>query len=204
MLGVPGFTVALCLDRFEQLGVSPSKGPIAVDGATGAVGVLAVAILARAGYSVTALTRKPGQEAALLALGASEVMLTDSLLASTKALEHERFAAAIDNVGGPLLSGLLKSMCVDGCIASVGNASGNDYPGSVLPFIMRRVQMFGIVANVDWPLRRRLWARLAGEWRPDFEALTPHLNEIALSELATHCERQTAGKAAGRTVVGYM
>lgn len=202
-IGVPGFTVALCIDRFERLGITPASGPVAVNGATGAVGVLAIAILARAGYRVIALTRKPGQEAALQALGATEVLVTEPLLASTKALEAERFAAAIDNVGGPLLHWLLKSMQGSGCVASVGNAGGNDYPGSVLPFIMRGVQMFGVVANVAWRIRHRLWARLASEWRPDFAALAPHLHAIALADLPAHGARQLAGRTTGRTLIAF-
>ena len=203
VIGVPGFTVALCIDRFEQLGISPASGPVAVSGATGAVGVLAIAILARAGYEVTALTRKAGREEALKALGAAEVLVTEPLLASAKALEAERFAAAIDNVGGPLLHWLLKSMRSNGCVASVGNAGGNDYPGSVLPFIMRGLQMFGVVANVAWPIRHRLWARLASDWRPDFDALAPHLHSIALTELPAHGERQLAGRTSGRTIIDF-
>ncbi|HZV92469.1 MAG TPA: YhdH/YhfP family quinone oxidoreductase [Caldimonas sp.] len=203
ILGVPGFTVGLCLDRFEQLGVTPASGPVAVDGATGAVGMLAIAILARAGFEVVALTGKPSQESTLRALGASQVLETGPLLASRRALETERFAAAIDNVGGALLGWLLKSMRSGGALASVGNASGNDYPGNVLPFIMRSVQVFGVVANAPWPVRHRVWARLASEWRPDFECLEPHVRTIALDALPAHCGRQLAGATSGRTLVAF-
>lgn len=203
ILGVPGFTVGLCLDRFEQLGLTPASGPVAVDGATGAVGMLAISILARAGFEVVALTRKSSQEATLRALGASQVLETGPLLASTRALEAERFAAAIDNVGGPLLGWLLKSMKSGGAIASVGNAAGNDYPGSVLPFIMRSAQIFGVVANASWPVRHRIWAKLASAWRPDFERLETHVRSIALDALPAHCERQLGGATSGRTLVAF-
>jgi putative YhdH/YhfP family quinone oxidoreductase len=203
ILGVPGFTVGLCLDRFEQLGLTPASGPVAVDGATGAVGMLAIAILARAGFEVVALTGKPSQEETLRALGASQVLETGPLLASQRALEKERFAAAIDNVGGALLGWLLKSMKSGGAVASVGNASGNDYPGNVLPFIMRSVQIFGVVANAPWPVRRRVWAKLASPWRPDFDRLEPHVQTLALDALPAHCERQLGRATSGRALVAF-
>ncbi|MEO7009373.1 MAG: quinone oxidoreductase, partial [Caldimonas sp.] len=90
-----------------------------------------------------------------------------------------------------------------GCVASVGNAGGNDYAGSVLPFIMRSVQLFGVVANAPWPVRRRVWARLAGDWRPDFNALEPHVSTLTLAELPAHAERQLAGTTSGRTLIAY-
>ena len=123
-LGVPGFTVAMCLDRFEQLGIGPGHGPIAVSGATGAVGMLAMAILAKAGYEVVALTRKAQHAEALKVLGASHVVVTEGLLGGARPLEAERYAAAIDNVGGDMLVWLLKSLRTGGAVASVGNAMG--------------------------------------------------------------------------------
>lgn len=203
VLGVPGFTVAMCLDRFLTLGVRPGDGPVAVSGASGAVGMLAIAILSGAGFRVTALTRKPGQDLELRALGASEVLDTKSLLASTRPLEVERFAAAIDNVGGPLLSWLLKSTQSHGCVASVGNAVGNDFPGNVLPFIMRSIQLFGVVANAPWPKRYELWSLLGSRWKPDFNRLRSQVRSIALEELQEHGRRQLAGTTRGRTLIAY-
>jgi len=201
VLGVPAFTVAMALERFEELGLTPEQGPIAVSGAGGAVGLLAMAILSKAGYRVAAITRRTEHADALRALGASEVVDARVLGEPQRPLEKARFAAAIDNVGGPMLSWLLRSMQDAGIVASVGNASGNGFEGSVLPFIMRRVQMLGVVANAPWPQRRRLWGRLAGPLKPDLEALAPHVHSIALDQLLSHAQRQLDGATAGRTLL---
>jgi putative YhdH/YhfP family quinone oxidoreductase len=203
IIGVPGFTAAMALERFAQLGARPEMGPVAVSGAGGAVGMLAIAILSKAGWQVAALTRRMEQAVALRALGAAEVIDAAVLQQPQRALEKARFAAAIDNVGGPMLSWLLRSMQDGGCVASVGNAGGNAYEGSVLPFIMRRVQLFGVVANAPWPQRQRLWQKLAGDWRPDFERLRGHVRSIELADLMAHAERQLDGTTAGRTLVSF-
>ena len=202
-IGVPGFTVALALERLQQCGITPGSGPIAVSGAFGAVGMLALSILSRAGYEVVALTRRSAQADILRALGASQVLDTGEIAAGSKPLEEARFAGAIDNVGSEVLSWLLKSMKNGGCIASVGNAGGNVFQANVLPFIIRSVHLFGIVANADWPARERLWAQLAGPWKPDLQRLAPWVNEIGLDALPEHCVRQVEGRASGRTVVRY-
>jgi acrylyl-CoA reductase (NADPH) len=204
VIGLPGFTVALALDRLQQYGVTPQSGPIAVSGAFGAVGMLALSILSGAGYEVVALTRRSDQAEALLELGASEVLDTNKPTASSKLLEEARFAGAIDNVGSETLSWLLKSMSDGGCVASVGNAGGNTFQANVLPFIMRRVQLFGIVANADWETRSRLWAKLAGAWKPDLARIRPHVHEIGLDQLLAHCKRQIEGANKGRTLVRFQ
>lgn len=203
LLGVPGFTVAMALERFGELGVAPGDGVVAVSGASGAVGLLAIAILSRAGYRVAALTRQESLAPALRALGAAEIVDTSGAAASTRPLEAPRFAAAIDNVGGPVLSWLLRSLRDGGCVASVGNAGGNTYEGSVLPFIMRRAQLFGVVANAPWPQRRRLWTRLADDWRPDFDALVPWVHRRRLDEVPAHALRQLDGATSGRALVCF-
>ena len=199
-IGVPGFTVAMALERFAANGLRRDGGPIAISGATGAVGMLAISMLARAGYQVAAITRRPAQADLLIKLGATEIIDAEATR-STKPLEPGRFAAAIDNVGGATLSWLLRSLRDSGQLASVGNAAGNAYEGSVLPFIMRQVQMFGIVANAPWPQRLRLWDRLAGDWRPDLGLLQIH--RIGLADLPAHAERQASGAALGRTLVDF-
>jgi putative YhdH/YhfP family quinone oxidoreductase len=203
VLGVPAFTVAMALEHFETLGLEPARGAVAVSGAGGAVGLLAIALLSRAGYRVAAITRRMERADELRALGASEVIDAQVLAAPQRPLEKARFAAAIDNVGGPMLSWLLRSMQDGGLVASVGNASGNEYAGSVLPFIMRRVQMFGVVANAPWPQRKRLWARLADGMKPDFETLAPHVRRIGLAQLMDHARRQLDGATAGRTLLAF-
>lgn len=123
----------MALDRFEQAGLGPDDGAVAVTGATGAVGVLAIAILSRAGYRVAAVTWKVEHADALTKLGADEV-IDAAEIGSTKQ---------------------------GGCVASVGTAGGNTFEGSVLPFIMHGISLVGIVANASWPVRHRLWGQLA-------------------------------------------
>jgi len=203
VLGVPGFSVALALDGFEQRGITPDSGLVAVSGAGGAVGLMAIALLSRRGYRVAAITRRSALAPTLRALGAVEVLGAGDAAEARRPLETPRFAAAIDNVGGGVLSWLLRSMQDGGCVASVGNAGGNDYPGSVLPFIVRRVQLCGVVANAPWPQRLRLWNRLAGDLRPDFDLLMPHVQRISLEALPGHAEQQLRGETSGRTLVDH-
>lgn len=203
ILGVPAFTVAMALERFIELGVTPQSGPVALSGATGAVGVMALGILPRAGFAVSAMTRRMEHADALKQAGATEVIDAAVLQQPQRPLEKARFAAAIDNVGGTTLSWLLRSLQDGGCLACVGNAAGNTYEGSVLPFIMRRAQMFGIVANAPWPQRKRLWARLASDWKPDMDRLLPHVTHIRLDQLMEHAQRQLEGKASGRVLVEF-
>ena len=120
VIGVPGFTAGMVLDRFIQAGLTPSSGPIAVSGASGAVGMLATAGMARAGWQVHGLTRKPEQTQTLQVLGASDILGARIVNGPARALEKARFAAALDNVGGTMLSWLLKSVQDGGCVASVG------------------------------------------------------------------------------------
>ena len=150
-----------------------------------------------------AITRRMEHAPTLQALGASEVIDAAVLQQPQRPLEKARFAAAIDNVGGPMLSWLLRSLQDAGCLASVGNAAGNTYEGSVLPFIMRRVQMFGIMANAPWAQRRRLWARLASDLKPDFSRLLPQVRHIPLEQLMDHALAQLGGRTAGRVLVVF-
>lgn len=203
VLGVAGFTAAMAVEKFEEHGVSREAGPVAVSGATGGVGLLSLAILSRAGWRPAAITRRMELADALRAAGAAEVIDASVLQQPQRALEKARFAAAIDNVGGPTLSWLLRSLQDGGSLACVGNAGGNTYEGSVLPFIMRRVQMFGIVANAPWPQRRRLWERLAGDLKPDFARVMPHVRRIRLEQLMDHSARQLRGTTAGRVLVVF-
>jgi putative YhdH/YhfP family quinone oxidoreductase len=203
-LGVPAFSVAMALERFELEGIRPSHGPVAVSGAGGAVSLAALGILSRAGYEVVAITRRMQQADSLRAAGAKEVMDANAILAaSPRALEKPLFAAAIDNVGGPMLSWLLRSVRDHGCVASVGNASSNSFDGSVLPFIMRSIKLVGIVANAPWDQRKRLWARLASDWKPNFELMKPHVHHISLNELIPFSLKQLEGQNSGRTLISF-
>ena len=204
MLGVPAFTVAMALERFELEGLRPGQGPVAVSGAGGAVSLAALGILSRAGYEVVAITRRMQQADSLRAAGASDVLDANVILAAEpRALEKPRFAAAIDNVGGPMLSWLLRSVREQACVACVGNAASNQFDGSVLPFIMRAVKLVGIVANAPWEQRKRLWARLASDWRPDFGRMDPHVHYLALDELLPFSLKQLEGQNSGRALIDF-
>ena len=203
-LGVPAFTAAMALERFQMEGLRPDSGPVAITGAGGAVALSALGILARTGHRAVAITRRMEQAEALRAAGASEVLDAGQILAAPpRALEKAQFAAAIDNVGGPLLAWLLRSTHDQGCVACVGNAASNSFDGSVLPFIMRAVKLVGIVANAPWEQRHRLWARLGGDWKPDFDRLTPQLGFIGLDELLSFSEAQLAGRNSGRALLRF-
>ena len=203
-LGVPAFTVAMALERFELEGIRPSHGPVAVSGAGGAVSLAALGVLNRAGYEVVAITRRMSQADSLCAAGASDVLDAHAILAApARALEKPLFAAAIDNVGGPMLSWLLRSVRDKGCVACVGNAASNNFDGSVLPFIMRSVKLVGIVANAPWEQRNHLWARLASDWKPDFERMSPHVHHIRLDELIAFSLKQLQGQNSGRTLIQF-
>ncbi len=202
ILGVPAFTAALALQRFELEGITPASGPIAITGAGGAVSLMAIGIFARAGYRITAITRRMEQAEGLRAAGASEVLDAQAILAEQpRALEKARFAAAIDNVGGPMLSWLLRSLQAEGCVACVGNAASNHFEGSVLPFIMRGVKLVGIVANASQAQRQLLWARLGSDWKPDFSRLEPQY--LTLDELLDFATRQLEGKNSGRALLRF-
>ncbi|MCA0325461.1 MAG: YhdH/YhfP family quinone oxidoreductase [Proteobacteria bacterium] len=203
ILGVPAFTAAMALERFEELGLARDSGPVAVSGAGGAVGMMTIAILARAGYEVAAITRNLDRAPVLQALGATEVIDAAVLNAPQRPLEKPRFAAAVDNVGGAMLSWLMRSMKDSAAIAVIGNAGGNTFEGSGLPFFMRRLQMFGVIANAPWPQRRRLWQRLGSDWKPDMARLLPHVHHIPLNQLMAQAERQLQGGTSGRTLVTF-
>jgi putative YhdH/YhfP family quinone oxidoreductase len=167
------------------------------------VGSLAINMLANLGYEVVALTRREDFAGRLRALGAAGIVSTAVVNEARRPLEKGRFAAAIDNVGGDVLSWLLRSLQPSGLVASVGNAAGIGLATNVLPFILRQAHLFGVVANAPWPQRHHLWSRLAGDWKPDLAALWPHVRQIGLKDLPGHCRRQVDGATSGRTLVTY-
>src|SRR5262249_17947904 len=140
ILGVAAFTVAMAVEMFQSRGIDPTRGPIAVSGAGGGGGLVALGILAKLGYEVVAVTRGGNHADELIAAGASEVVETSSLFrGAPRPLLPGRFAAALDNVGGPVLSWLLSCMKPSACVASIGNAAGNSFDGNVIPFILRAI-----------------------------------------------------------------
>ncbi len=162
-LGTAGFTAALALHRLEVNGVAPGQGAILVTGASGGVGSIAIALLARRGYAVAASTGKPGSHEYLRGLGATEIVPREELAAeNARPLEKERWAGAIDAVGGVTLANVLRATRYGGAVAACGLAGGATLPTSVHPFILRGVSLLGIDSvQCPMPLREMLWQRLA-------------------------------------------
>jgi acrylyl-CoA reductase (NADPH) len=161
-IGTAGYTAALAVDALEAAGLTPDLGPAVVTGAAGGVGSVAIALLAKAGWSVIASTGRLAETDYLKSLGASEVSDRATLSVPAKPLAKERWIAGVDNVGSNTLANLLSQTRYRGAIAACGLAGGMDLPGSVAPFILRGVRLIGI-DSVQCPMGPRLsaWARLA-------------------------------------------
>jgi acrylyl-CoA reductase (NADPH) len=200
-LGTAGFTAALALHRMEVNGQSPEQGPVVVTGATGGVGSAAVSMLVGRGYQVVAVSGRPAHEGYLRELGADEVKTPEQLDLGPRPLEAARFGGAIDNVGGSMLSGLIRSTRPWGNIAAVGNAAGQDFDGTVFPFILRGVSLLGASsANCPMPLRTRIWNRLGGDLKP--AALDRIVSrEVPLADVIEACGSLMARTSLGRVLV---
>ena len=200
VLGTAGFTAALALLRMTENRQHPGLGPLAVTGATGGVGSLAVDIFSSAGYEVHAVSGKPAQAGYLEGIGATEVIGRDAL-ATTRPLESARFGGGLDNVGGPMLASLLAQTVPYGNVASAGLAATSELPATVMPFIIRGVSLLGVAsAGTARDIRDEVWRRLAGEWKPR------HLDrictrEIRLEDLPGVFDGMLAGGSLGRTLV---
>ncbi|HKW37381.1 MAG TPA: oxidoreductase [Burkholderiales bacterium] len=200
-LGTAGYTAALAVVRMEANGLAPGNGPVVVSGATGGVGSIAIDVLSRLGYGVTALTGKEGESGYLRTLGAREVMPRKSLdLSRIKPLDKATWAGAVDNLGGEVLAWMASTMMTGGTIAAIGLAASMSLNTTVAPFILRGVSLLGIDSGTTpMPLRREVWRRLATDMRP------AHLKEmtrtIAFDDLPTVFEGFLKGAARGRVVV---
>jgi len=201
ILGSAGFTAGLCVGALEKHDVVPESGEVVVTGASGGVGSIAVALLAKLGYRVAAVTGKVGAHDLLRRLGAQEILPREAVDdRSGKALLSGRWAGAVDTVGGNTLATILRATRHGGCVAAVGLAGGNDLPITVYPFILRGVVLAGIdAAWCPLPLRHKTWARLAGPWRLD--CLSQISQFIQLDALPARIEAILAGRITGRVVV---
>ncbi|MBC8007424.1 MAG: YhdH/YhfP family quinone oxidoreductase [Prolixibacteraceae bacterium] len=200
-IGTAGFTAALAVQRMEDNGQTPSQGSILVTGATGGVGSLAIDIMASSGYSVIAATSKGDQDGYLRSLGAREILLTSSLEMGTRPLEKALYAGAIDNLGGPMLSWLTRVVQPLGNIASIGLASGPAVSTTVMPFILRGINLLGINSTyTPAPLRQKVWSRLASDLRPRHLGMIAN-REVELAELPSLFDAYPQGNNTGRTLV---
>lgn len=199
-IGTAGYTAMLCVMALERHGVTPDAGEVLVTGAAGGVGSVALALLARLGYRVVAVTGRPEEEPYLRALGAAEVMARGAFTSPGKPLAKERWAGAVDVAGGQVLANICAAMRYRGVIAACGLAAGMALPVTVAPFILRGVTLAG-VDSVMCPRADRLaaWARLARDLDPGhFAALT---EEVALPDVIAAAGRLMAGQVRGRIVV---
>jgi acrylyl-CoA reductase (NADPH) len=200
-LGVAGHTAALAIDLMQLNGLTPAKGKVLVNGATGGVASIAIDQLAKLGFHVVALTGKAGEADYLRSLGAAEVLDRKAMEFGTRPLESPQWAGAVDSVGGEQLAWLARSMQRDGVIAAFGNAGGADFKGSVLPYILRGVRLLGV--NVNNPVERMkfLWNRLATDLRPRY--LDRIARRIRFEELETAFDELLAARVRGRQVVDF-
>ncbi len=204
MYGTAGFTAALSVFKMQQQGVTPNQGEILVTGATGGVGSMAVAILARAGYQVVAASGKQKEKQFLIDLGAAEVIHRDEVTdTSGRPLMKGRWAGVIDTVGGDILATAIKSTRTGGVVTCCGNVASHELSTTVLPFILRGISLLGIDSgNCPMEIRQKIWNRIAGEWKlGNLDHLT---KEIPLEDLDQNIELILKGKLKGRTVVNLM
>jgi acrylyl-CoA reductase (NADPH) len=201
MLGTAGLTAGLCVDALRKHNVAPEQGPVLVTGASGGVGSVAVAVLAKLGYEVAAVTGKPDAADYLKSLGAAEILTREAVDdPSNKPLLAGRWAGAVDTVGGKMLANVLRTLRRDGCVAACGNAGGVQLETTVFPFILRGVTLAGI--DAVWcpiPLRHETWEQLAGPWKLDcLEKLSEF---VQLEDLPGRFDEILAGRIMGRVAV---
>jgi acrylyl-CoA reductase (NADPH) len=199
-IGTAGYTAMLAVMALQRTGVTPSRGPVVVTGAAGGVGSIAIAILAKLGYAVTASTGRPSETDYLKGLGATDIVDRNELTGSPRALAKERWAGGIDAVGSTTLANVLSMTRYGGAVAACGLAGGMDLPTSVAPFILRGVSLIGIdSAMCPMELRQQAWRRLETELdRGKIAAMT---SEIDLANVIEAGARIVDGLVRGRIVV---
>jgi len=199
-IGTAGYTAMLCVLAIEDAGVLPEHGEVVVTGATGGVGSVAIAVLSKLGYSVVAVTGKTSEESYLKNLGAASVIDRAEFAAAGKPLQKERWAAAVDTAGSHTLSNLCAQMQYGAPVAACGLAQGADLPLTVMPFILRNVQLLGI-DSVMAPIAKRqgAWDRLAQDL--EIVKLEEMIHEITLEQVEEFAMKLMAGAVTGRIVV---
>ncbi len=198
--GTAGFTAGLAVMRMLENGQSPEMGPIAVTGATGGVGSVAIALLSKLGFEAIAVTSKLDQAPYLKALGAADLLNAREIEAASAPLMKARWGGVIDNVGGTILATLIAETNLWGNVASIGLAASHKLETTVMPFILRGVNLLGI-HSVETPMERRLavWEELFGEWSVNSTLWTK--DTIGLEQVGEACDQLIAGGVVGRFVV---
>jgi NADPH2:quinone reductase len=200
-IGTAGFTAALAIDRMEVNGQRPEHGAVVVTGATGGVGNLAILLLARRGYRVVALTGKPDATPYLERLGATDILAASEVPSVARPLETARWAGAIDNVGGEVLAWLCATTRPLGNVASVGLAGSHSLITTVMPFILRGVNLLGVNStHCPADRRDRAWARLAADLSGGALEMVVR-RTVDLADLPGAFEAYTARQVVGRTLV---
>ncbi len=199
-LGTAGLTAALCVMALEEHGIEAGNRPVLVTGASGGVGSIAVALLARAGFNVAAVTGKASAHDYLRRLGASEIVSREAMSQPARPLESQRWAGGVDTCGGPILARMLAETAYGGCVGACGLAADHHLETTVMPFILRGVGLQG-VDSVQCPSARRekAWQRLADTL--DDELIDSFTQEITLAEVPETAQRMMDGKIRGRTIV---
>jgi putative YhdH/YhfP family quinone oxidoreductase len=199
--GTAGFTAAQSVLKIVEHGVRPGDGKILVSGATGGVGSVSVAILAKSGFEVTAVTGKPEEHALLTRLGATAILSRQEAIDTTgRHLLREKWAAVVDTVGGDILATAIRSTRYGGIVTCCGNVASPQFHLSVYPFILRGVTLSGIdSASCSHEVRVRVWKKLAAEWKIDQLDLLARL--VDLSRLNAEIEDMLQGRTKGRIVV---
>ncbi|MEC7418925.1 MAG: YhdH/YhfP family quinone oxidoreductase [Pseudomonadota bacterium] len=200
LIGTAGFTAAECVQKLEQAGMTPDSGPILVTGATGGVGSVAVKLLATLGYEVAAVTGKPEQHDWLRSLGASELLTREAAAeGAEKPLLAERWGGVVDTVGGDILFNGVKSLRYGCSLAACGLVAAPQFGASVLPFILRHVNLLGIDSvQLPLPQKTQIWSRLATDWKLDLSELE---ETLSLHDLSAAIDRILAGQMVGRGLV---
>jgi acrylyl-CoA reductase (NADPH) len=201
MVGTAGFTAALAIEKMEHNGLNPKGKPVIVTGATGGVGSIAVNMLAKRGYEVVAVTGKKESQDYLKQLGATSILLRTEIDYGSKPLERIQWQGAIDNVGGDMLTWLTRSTDWWGSIASIGLAGGHELHTTVMPFILRGVNLLGI-NSMATPRKTRLkvWSRVAGDLKPSKLKLIAR-ERVAFDQLPSVFPKLLDGRHQGRIVV---
>jgi acrylyl-CoA reductase (NADPH) len=199
-IGTAGYTASLCVDALLANGVRPDQGEVLVTGATGGVGSIAIALLAKAGFKVAAVTGKSSESEYLQQLGAGTVLDRAEFAEKGKPMQKERWAGVVDAVGSHTLANACAQTRYRGAVAACGLAQGMDFPASVAPFILRGVSLLGI-DSVMAPKQPRMaaWERLSNDLDPT--VLDSIADEIALADVVDAAGRLMDGKVRGRIVV---